>query len=98
MSSRNQYLSEAEKTTAGGIYHTLVDIKHSLENGRNDFTTLCEQAKQNIEQKGFDIDYIEICREIDLMPAQSSDKVLRILMAAQLGPARLIDNVTCHLA
>ena len=98
MSSRNQYLSEAEKTTAGEIYHTLVDIKHSLENGRNDFTTLCEQAKQNIEQKGFDIDYIEICREIDLMPAQSSDKVLRILMAAQLGPARLIDNVTCHLA
>jgi pantoate--beta-alanine ligase len=98
MSSRNQYLSTTERTSATEIYQTLLDIKQSLENGRNDFTTLCEQAKQAMEQKGFDVDYIEICRETDLKPAQSSDKALRILIAAQLGPARLIDNLPYHLA
>ena len=41
MSSRNQYLSEAEQIVASEIYQTLLDIKQSLENGRNDFTTLC---------------------------------------------------------
>ena len=98
MSSRNQYLSEAEQIVASEIYQTLLDIKQSLENGRNDFTTLCEQSKQAIEQKGFEVDYIEICRETDLMPAQSSDKGLRILVASQLGLARLIDNLPCNLA
>jgi pantoate--beta-alanine ligase len=98
MSSRNQYLSVIEQTTAADIVQTLLAIKQRLEQGQGDFTAICEQAKQAIEQKGFEVDYIEICREADLMPAQSEDKALRILIAAQLGPARLIDNMACYLA
>ena len=98
MSSRNQYLSAIEQTTAAEIVQTLLEIKQRLEQGQGDFTAICEQAKQAIEQKGFEVDYIEICREADLMPAQSEDKALRILIAAQLGPARLIDNMACYLA
>jgi pantoate--beta-alanine ligase len=98
MSSRNQYLSAIEQTAAAEIVQTLLEIKQRLEQGQGDFTAICEQAKQAIEQKGFEVDYIEICREADLMPAQSEDKALRILIAAQLGPARLIDNMACYLA
>jgi pantoate--beta-alanine ligase len=98
MSSRNQYLSATEQTVAAEIVQTLLEIKQQLEQGQGDFTAICEEAKQAIEQKGFEVDYIEICREADLMPAQSEDKALRILIAAQLGPARLIDNMACYLA
>jgi len=98
MSSRNQYLSEAERLLAVEIYQTLQKIKQQLKQGELNFSLLCQQAEQNLKQQGFIPDYVEICRETDLMPANHQDKDLRILIAAQLGPARLIDNIACHLA
>ncbi|MFT7234706.1 MAG: pantoate--beta-alanine ligase [Methylophagaceae bacterium] len=98
LSSRNQYLSITEKKIAVEINQTLLQIKQRLEKEPCDFIVICEQAKQAIEQKGFAVEYIEICRETDLMPARSGDKALRIMIGAQLGPARLIDNIGCYLA
>jgi pantoate--beta-alanine ligase len=98
MSSRNQYLSTTEQTVAAEIVQTLLKIKQRLAKGEGEHRLICEEAKQAIELKGFEVDYLEICREVDLKPAQPEDKALRILMAAQLGPARLIDNMACYLA
>jgi pantoate--beta-alanine ligase len=98
MSSRNQYLSATEQAVAAEIAQSLLAINHQLKNEQGSFAEVCEQAKQAIEQKGFEVDYIEVCREADLMPAQPGDKALRILIAAQLGRARLIDNMACYLA
>jgi pantoate--beta-alanine ligase len=98
MSSRNQYLSDAERAVAAEIYQTLQSIKQQLKQGEQNFSQLCQQAEQKLKEKGFVPDYVEICRETDLMPANHQDKALRVLIAAQLGSARLIDNIACHLA
>ena len=98
MSSRNQYLSDAEREVAAEIYQTLQSIKQQLKQGEQNFSQLCQQAEQKLKEKGFVPDYVEICRETDLMPANHQDKALRVLIAAQLGSARLIDNIACHLA
>lgn len=97
MSSRNQYLARHEQAIAAAIYQALLRLKQQLKDQQRSYTALCEQAKQSLEQKGFEVDYIEICRETDLMPAQLGDSAVRILIAAQLGSARLIDNLACDL-
>lgn len=98
MSSRNQYLTGMERQSATEIYHTLQILKQQLLQGEQDFSLLCQQAEHALKQHGFNPDYIEICRESDLMPANQEDKAIRILIAAQLGHARLIDNIACYLA
>ena len=98
MSSRNQYLSYTERAIAAEIYQTLQSIKQKLKQGEQNFKQICQQAEHTLKQKGFVPNYVEICRETDLMPANHQDKALRILIAAQLGAARLIDNIACHLA
>lgn len=98
MSSRNQYLTPTEQTSATALYQTLLEIKQQVIKQQGRYAEICQQAKQTLEQKGLKVDYIEICREADLMPAQENDKTLRILVAAQLRSARLIDNIGCYLA
>ena len=97
MSSRNQYLSSDERMIAAGIHQILQTVKLQLRQGEKSYTELCIEAKQVLKERGFAPEYVEICRETDLMPANHQDKVLRILMAAKLGGTRLIDNIACHL-
>lgn len=98
MSSRNQYLTTEQQQQAAALYQHLEQIKQQLQQGHNDWEQLCEQTKQQLAEQGFKPDYVEICRADDLMPAKPGDKALRILVAAQFGTARLIDNIACDLA
>ncbi len=98
MSSRNQYLSTTEKEKAGQLYAMLMTIQHAIMAGRRDFTELCQQASQQLTSQGFEPEYIEVCRADDLQLATTEDKTLRIVLAARLGSARLIDNIACDLA
>jgi len=98
MSSRNQYLSTEQKHQASQLYQELSKIKHKIEQGERRYDDLSQQARQNLEQQGFNVDYIEVCNAHDLELAQPEDKSLRILLAAELGSARLIDNLACNLA
>ncbi len=98
MSSRNQYLSTTEKEKAGQLYVMLMTIQHAIMAGRRDFTALCQQASQQLTSQGFEPEYIEVCRTDDLQLATTEDKALRIVLAARLGSARLIDNIACNLA
>ncbi len=93
MSSRNQYLTSKQRKQAASIYRILNDIKTELLNGGADFVKLEQQAKDELTQLGFEPDYVEIRRARNLEPAKQSDKELRILLAARLGKARLIDNI-----
>lgn len=96
-SSRNGYLSPAEKQTAAEIYQTLIFIKSELENGNRAFHELSQEAKQRLSTAGFRPDYVNIANAHSLAPAKESDKDLVILVAAYLGSTRLIDNITVQL-
>lgn len=98
MSSRNQYLTEAQRKQASGIYHALLSVKQKLEMGEQDFPALQQETFTKLQSLGFDTEYVDIRRAKDLEQAISGDKDLRILVAARLGQARLIDNIACNLA
>jgi pantoate--beta-alanine ligase len=98
MSSRNQYLTLPQREQAAGLYQTLLEVQRQLESGEQDFNELQKTAVEQLQNLGFSPDYVDICRASDLEQATTYDKALRILAAAHLGKARLIDNIACHLA
>ncbi len=98
MSSRNQYLTPQQRNQAASLYRILNDIKTKLEKGESKFAILEQKAREELQNLGFDPDYVEIRQAGNLELAKQSDKALRILLAARLGKARLIDNIACDLS
>ncbi len=98
MSSRNQYLTPQQRNQAASLYRILNDIKTKLEKGESKFAILEQKAWEELQNLGFDPDYVEIRQAGNLELAKQSDKALRILLAARLGKARLIDNIACDLS
>lgn len=99
MSSRNQYLSDAEKNKASLLFQLLTETALALQSTKEhltaDFITLYQQEKQaQLTSAGFRVDYFEIRKQSDLTPPHVHDHDLVILVAAYLGQTRLIDNLT----
>jgi len=97
MSSRNQYLSEAERTTAAVIYATLMTIAHEVKQGARDFAGLEQAGMQALTAHGFNPQYVAI-RSPDLQAPANECRSLVVLAAALLGKTRLIDNLKIGLA
>jgi len=93
MSSRNQYLTKAERTQAPLLRRVLSETGALLRDGSKDFAGLQTQAKQRLEEGGFRPDYVEVRDADTLAPAAADHKRLVVLAAAWLGKARLIDNL-----
>lgn len=92
LSSRNGYLSAAEREKAPLIYQTLVQLQTAIISGQRDYPTLAQAAREHLSKCGFTPDYVEI-RSADLAPAGKYQTDLVILVAAYLGKTRLIDNI-----
>ena len=97
LSSRNQYLSEAERKQAPQLYRELQAIARAVENGNRNYAELEQQAVANLKQAGWQVDYVEIRHAGNLQVAHVGDSELVVLAAARLGNTRLIDNVEIHL-
>ncbi len=93
MSSRNRYLTPQERAIAPALYATLSASAQRLRAGERDYQRLADEAKTALAAAGFRPDYFEIRRAGDLKPPSGEDTHLRILAAAWLGKARLIDNL-----
>jgi len=96
LSSRNGYLSANELSLAPAIFKALQDVANAIQQG-NDFASTLDQTQQRLNQQGFKVDYLALCREHDLKPATADDDQLVVLVAAYLGSARLIDNLPFSL-
>jgi pantoate--beta-alanine ligase len=96
LSSRNGYLSEAERATAPALYRVIKQIADALHNGEQNHVQLLDDGKKALEAAGFRPDYLEIRNAVSLRPATPEDHDLVVLGAAFLGKTRLIDNL--HLA
>ena len=93
LSSRNQYLSDEERSIAPQLYKSLSDIGSALQSGERDFEKLEKNASKRLETAGFGIDYMAVRRAQNLaIPDRDCDELV-ILAAVHLGNARLIDNV-----
>ena len=93
LSSRNAYLSVAQKEQALIIIQTLRCMGTDLKSGQS-VAQLESAATQRILSAGFDkVDYITIRDADTLLPPTSDTKTHRILAAAWIGQTRLIDNI-----
>lgn len=93
MSSRNRYLSENQRAEAPRLYHNLRQIGQAIASGGADFSALENQAKADLESRGWQVDYVEVRHADTLAKPHPSDARLVVLGAARLGKTRLIDNI-----
>lgn len=93
MSSRNGYLSAEQRRLAPKLYQALCAARNAILSGNTDYPALALEQARVLQQAGFEVDYFNICRSVDLKPAEPGDTRLLILSAAKLGGTRLIDNV-----
>lgn len=92
MSSRNGYLTAAEKAAAPALKQAIDAMAAGIKQGQS-VHAVTEQAKISLVAAGFTPDYLEIRHAHTLEKVQSQDQTLVILAAAYIGKARLIDNL-----
>jgi pantoate--beta-alanine ligase len=93
LSSRNAYLSEAERAAAPTLYRVLKETAASIRKGAPIGPTLA-RGRKAIGAAGFKLDYLEARKAATLEPAASrKDGPIRLLVAARIGGTRLIDNL-----
>jgi pantoate--beta-alanine ligase len=93
MSSRNAYLTEAQRGVAATLHRVLKDCARRIANKEHLVRVLDEGANE-IESVGFTVDYLEARHADSLAKVETlKDGPIRLLVAARLGATRLIDNV-----
>ena len=93
MSSRNQYLTAAERALAPRIYAALQAAAARLRAGDREFASIERAGFETLEAAGFRPDYFAVRQATDLAAPAATARELVVLVAARLGRARLIDNV-----
>ncbi|EFC6462400.1 pantoate--beta-alanine ligase [Escherichia coli] len=98
LSSRNGYLTAEQRKIAPGLYKVLSSIADKLQAGERDLDEIIAIAGQELNEKGFRADDIQIRDADTLLEVSENSKRAVILVAAWLGDARLIDNKIVELA
>ncbi len=93
MSSRNGYLTAAQRSIAPGMFEILDTTARALVSQQGEIPALEQQAAQALNARGFRSDYVSVRRAEDLGEPAKSDRKLVILGAAWLGETRLIDHL-----
>lgn len=90
MSSRNLRLNETQRQLATAIYQVLKLLKENIQ--KQSIPDLQQAGRQQLEEKGFIVDYVAIRNAQTLQEAHSTNEPLIGLIAASLDSIRLIDN------
>ena len=97
LSSRNGYLSAAERQQAVALSQALAELARAVRTGTQSLTELEAQAMQTLQAQGWAPDYMTVRQRTDLQPPPDAhalrDGPLVMLGAARLGQTRLIDNL-----
>ena len=93
LSSRNAYLSDAERAVAPTLARVLNACAGRI-NRREPIEMVLEEGIAELRHAGFAVDYLEARHALTLAPMASlKDGPIRLLVAAKLGKTRLIDNL-----
>jgi pantoate--beta-alanine ligase len=98
LSSRNRYLTEAERAIAPELYGTLLWAQERIFAARLfvEVAAVLEEARRRLRNVGFArVDYVQLLDADSLLPPSRLDQIgqCRLFAAAVLGKARLIDNL-----
>jgi pantoate--beta-alanine ligase len=93
LSSRNAYLSGAERRRAAALSRAL-RAAEATASAPGSLPQALEAARAELERAGIEPEYLEARDAEDLSPAESfNGRPVLLAVAARVGPARLIDNV-----
>ncbi|HBX1116604.1 TPA: pantoate--beta-alanine ligase [Salmonella enterica] len=98
LSSRNSYLTAEQRKIAPGLHNVMNSIAEKLIAGNRELQEIIAIAEQELNDKGFRADDIQIRDADTLQELTETSKRAVILAAAWLGQARLIDNQSVTLA
>ncbi|HAK4970936.1 TPA: pantoate--beta-alanine ligase [Salmonella enterica] len=98
LSSRNSYLTAEQRKIAPGLHNVMNSIAEKLIAGNRELQEIIAIAEQELNEKGFRADDIQIRDADTLQELTGTSKRAVILAAAWLGQARLIDNQSVTLA
>ena len=98
MSSRNGNLTVDERQRAPVLARTMRWINNQMRGGRNDYDELIVDANDQLRAAGLQPDKSFIRDAVTLLPITDTTQQAVILMSAQLGKARLIDNQVVDLS
>ena len=94
MSSRNAYLSESERGRALALSRALEAAEEGARGGETSTAALVDLAAEVLRNAGIEPEYVEARDAADLSPvATLNGRPVLLAVAAQVGEARLIDNV-----
>jgi pantoate--beta-alanine ligase len=92
LSSRNAYLSPAERDRALGLSRALRAAEAEVAAGRLDAAAVLSAARAELDAHGLDPEYLELRSAADLSPAERVNGSTLLAVAVRVGRARLIDN------
>ena len=93
LSSRNGYLTSAERKEAVRLSASLARVKQALESGARDYDAQLAAAAGELARNGWRVDYVALRDRARLATPGPTERELVVLGAAWLGQTRLIDNV-----
>lgn len=94
LSSRNQYLTPAEKKQAASLYLSLKQAEKAFLKGQREAQVLIELVKQELAAtKAIKLQYVELVEPQTLEPIEKIEKSGLLAIAAYIGSTRLIDNI-----
>ncbi|WP_439566388.1 bifunctional pantoate--beta-alanine ligase/(d)CMP kinase, partial [Gloeocapsopsis crepidinum] len=94
MSSRNQYLTPTQRQEAAVLYHSLQQAKQAFDSGEYFSKLLIETVKKEVATtSAVTLEYVELVHPLTLMPLEKVEESGMLAIAAQVGAARLIDNI-----
>lgn len=93
LSSRNGYLSDAERAEAVELSKVLRMMAQAVRSGDRDLAAIEQRATESLTQRGWRPDYLVVRRRADLQVPTDFNKPMVAVAAARLGETRLIDNL-----
>lgn len=95
LSSRNAYLDDEQRKLAPGLYRSLRYISKQINDGAKNVQLLIEHQKNELEAKGFKIDYLNLFSFEKMIPVENLEPGNEYILAGAvyLGDTRLIDNM-----
>jgi len=93
LSSRNAYLSSAERQRAVLFPKALFAARDRAAAGDTDANKLAKQTREELERAGFGVDYVELVDPDTMRPVSQASPGAALAAAIRLGKTRLIDNV-----
>ncbi len=92
LSSRNAYLSPAERERALALSRSLRAAEAVVAGGTRDAAAVVAAARAELDRAGVEPDYLQLRSANDLSPVERVNGSTLLAVAARVGRARLIDN------